>query len=174
LKVGLVQIYTGDGKGKTTAAMGLAVRALAAGLRVLFCQFMKGSESGEFRLIKKLSNNIDTFLCGLNRFCTNKENPAEDQIKAAKLGLEISKKAILAGKYDIVILDEINVALYFNLIKLDDILEIIKNKPSSVEIILTGRNAPPELYEFADLVSEIKEIKHYFQKGINARKGIEY
>ncbi len=174
MRKGYIQIYTGDGKGKTTAAVGLAVRALADDLRIFFCQFLKGEESGELAFLKGISDKIDIHLCGLNKFCTNRKNPAKDQIDAAKRGLELSKKAIFSGKYDIVILDEINVALYFNLLKIEDVLHILQNKPSSVEIILTGRNASKELYDYADLISEIREIKHYFQKGVRARKGIEY
>ncbi len=174
MRKGYIQIYTGEGKGKTTAAVGLAVRALAADLTIFFCQFLKGKESGELAFLKGISDKIDIHLCGLNKFCTNRENPAKDQIEAARRGLELSKKAIFSGNYDIVILDEINVALYFNLLKIDDVKDLLINKPLGVELVLTGRNAPKELYPFADLISDIKEIKHYFQKGVRARKGIEY
>ncbi len=174
MKKGYIQIYTGEGKGKTTAAVGLAIRAIAANLKVFFCQFLKGKESGELGFLRKVTGEIDIYRCGLNKFCVNRDNPGTDQIEAAKKGFEISKEAIFSGNYDIVILDEINVALYFNLLKIEDVLHVLKNKPSSVEIILTGRNAPKELYDYADLISEIREIKHYFHKGVRARKGIEY
>ncbi len=174
MKKGYIQIYTGEGKGKTTAAVGLAIRALAADMRVFFCQFLKGERSGELEFLSKITEKICIRQCGLNKFCVNRNNPGTDQIEAAKKGFELSKKAILSGNYDLVILDEINVALYFNLLKIEDVLHILKNKPSSVEIVLTGRNAPEELYDYADLISEIREIKHYFQKGVKARKGIEY
>jgi len=173
LQKGFIQIYTGDGKGKTTAAVGLSLRAVASGFRVFFCQFMKGEESGEIELLKSYSL-VELHLCGLKKFCINRKKPSSEQIQAAKRGLEIVKKAIFSKKYDLVVLDEINVALYYNLIPIEDVIYILKNKPSSVEIVLTGRNAPSKLYPYADLISEVKEVKHYFSKGIKARKGIEY
>jgi len=174
LEKGFVQIYTGDGKGKTTAAVGLTLRAIASGYKVFFCQFMKGEESGEIRALKKHSESIDVFLCGISKFCVNKKNPSREQVKAARKGFELAKKAIFSRKYDLVVLDEINMAICYNLINLEDVINILKDKPSSVEIILTGRNAPSELYPYADLISEIKEIKHYYKEGVKARRGIEY
>ncbi len=165
----LIQVYTGDGKGKTTAALGLALRAAGAGLKVYICQFLKGKYCCEHISLKKLKNvKIEQF--GNGYFL--KTVPKIEDIKLARCGLNKAKKAI--KKYDVVILDEINLALYHKLIKLEDILRLIKNTPKNTELVLTGRNVNPAIVKIADLVSEIKDRKHYYRKGTNARQGIEF
>ena len=167
----MIQIYTGNGKGKTTAAFGLAIRAKGRGLKVAIVQFMKGVEYGEVISAKKLG--IDVYQFGTPEF-VHPEKPRKIDFELAKKGLEKAKELIFSKKYDVVILDEINVAIGFGLIDKKDVIDILKNKPENVEIVLTGRYAPNELIEIADLVTEMKEVKHYFRRGIRARKGIEY
>ena len=172
MKLGLVQVYTGNGKGKTTAAIGQAIRACGHGLKVFMIQFMKGREYGELKLARGMKNfTIEQY--GLDTF-VEKNNPTEEDLELAQNGLERARQVIMSGNYDIVILDEINVAIDYGLIKLDAVINLIKNKPKGVELILTGRYAPREIIRIADLVSEIKEVKHHYTKGIKARKGIEY
>lgn len=169
---GLVQVYTGNGKGKTTAALGLALRAVGHGLKVLIVQFMKGSSSGELEAAQKLSPYLTIKKMGRETFVfRNKIDPLD--LKLAQEGFLLAKNAIENKEYDIVILDEINVAIDFGLIPLSDILQLLDSKPETVELILTGRNAKPEILERADLVTEMVEKKHYYSKGIPARKGIE-
>lgn len=170
---GLVEVYTGDGKGKTTAALGIAFRALGHGYRAYMIQFMKRSFcSGECIQAAKTKNfEIKSF--GRASF-VNRDNPDPLDIECAKEALDFAKEIVIEGKYDIVILDEINLALDFKLIDIASVIDLIKNKPDDVELIFTGRNAPQEIMDVADLVSEIKEIKHPLSKGISSRKGIEY
>lgn len=172
-RVGKIQIYTGDGKGKTTAALGQALRALGHGFKVIIIQFMKGKINyGELKAAKKLSGFlIEQY--GLPTF-VDKKNPSKEDIELAQKGFERAKEVILSGKWDIVVLDEINVALDFGLVSLSSLIELLKKRPKHIEVILTGRYAPKELIEIGDLVTEMKEIKHYYQKGVQARKGIEY
>lgn len=173
MQKGLIQIYTGNGKGKTSAALGLALRAVGHGLKVLMIQFMKGNINyGEIEASKRLSPNLVIKQTGRNTF-VSKTNPDPIDIELAKKGLSLAKEEILSQRYDIVILDEVNVAVDYDLITLSDLLDLIDSKPDSVEIVLTGRNAKPEVIEKADLVTEMIEIKHYYHKGISARKGIE-
>lgn len=175
IKQGKVQVYTGDGKGKTTAALGLALRAAGRGLRVYICQFMKGRKTGESIAIERyLSTLITIQKCGGKKFIIDRENPPLEEISRAKEGLLKAKEALVSGGYDIVILDEVNVAIYFNLLKEKDVLELIREKPEDVELILTGRNAPRSIIEASDLVTEMKEVKHYYKNGVPAREGIEY
>jgi cob(I)alamin adenosyltransferase len=167
----MIQIYTGDGKGKTTAALGLAIRAAGAGKQVFIGQFIKGLEYCELKSLKKFRNiKVEQF----GRGCFIQGKPAQKDIDLAYAGLnrilDIAKKQ----KFDLIILDEINVALDLKLLDLRQVLELVKNTPKKIELVLTGRNAAAELIELADLVSEIKEIKHYFRKGRAARRGIEY
>jgi cob(I)alamin adenosyltransferase len=167
----LIQVYTGKGKGKTTAALGLALRAAGAGLKVYICQFLKGRDYCELDSLRKLKNvKVEQFgtKCFVKKFPTLKDK------ESARLGLEAAKKAINCKIYNVVILDEVNVALRLNLIKLSDVIGLIKKAPAKLELVLTGRYAPAEVLKLADLVSEIKEVKHYFQKGVAARKGIEF
>lgn len=169
----LVQVYTGNGKGKTTAALGLALRALGHGMKVYMIQFMKGDKNyGEIISAKKLKNfKIVQF--GRKEF-VSKKKPAKVDIEFARKALAHANQVIKKGRYDIVILDEINVALDFKLIKLEEVLNLIKTKPSETELILTGRSAPKKLIEIGDLVTEMKALKHPYQKGVLGRKGIEY
>ena len=168
---GLVQVYTGNGKGKTTAALGLALRAVGAGLKVFIAQFVKGMEYGELKAIRERFPEINIQQYGRDCFIINK--PTEDDVKLAQKGLTEVDKIIQTGNYDIVILDEANIAVYYQLFSIDDLLKIIHNKPQHVEIIITGRKAHPRLIAAADLVTDMQEIKHYYQAGIKARKGIE-
>ena len=173
LEKGLVQVYTGNGKGKTSAAFGLALRALGRGLKVYVIQFIKGGfDYGELYIVNSLPNlTLKAF--GRGKFITSKP-PEEEDIRPAQEALRLAKEIIECREYDIVILDEINVALSLGLIRLNDVVELIRKKPENVEIILTGRNAPEEIVELADLVTEFNEIRHPLSKGYGARKGIEY
>jgi cob(I)alamin adenosyltransferase len=170
---GRVQVYTGAGKGKTTAALGLALRALGHGFSVYLIQFMKGDpDYGELRAIEKLTNF--TFKqCGRPNF-VDREHPAEEDVRLAQEGLAHAREVVLSGQYDLVILDEINVALDFGLISVADVLALIREKPRQVELVFTGRHAPQEVIEAADLVTEMKEVKHYYRQGGKARDGIEH
>jgi len=169
---GLVEVYTGDGKGKTTVALGIAFRALGHGYKVYMIQFMKSVCSGECIQATKTKNfKIKSF--GRASF-VNKDNPDPLDIECAKEALNFAKEIVIEGRYDIVILDEINVALDFKLIDIASVIDLIKNKPDHVELIFTGRHAPQEIIDVADLASEIKEIKHPLSKGVSSRKGIEY
>lgn len=171
LEVGYVHVYTGNGKGKTTAALGLTLRALCAGKKVFIGQFIKGMNYSELKIVDYFKE-VEIVQFGKNCFINGK--PTEEDIRLAEEGLKKSKEAIFSGKYDIVILDEINVALHYGLLKLEDVLDIIHHKPTSTELILTGRYAPKEIIDTADLVTEMVEVKHYYSKGILARLGIEY
>jgi cob(I)alamin adenosyltransferase len=173
LEKGLVQVYTGNGKGKTSAAFGLALRAIGRGLKVYIIQFIKGGfDYGELYIVDKLpSLTLKAF--GRGKFVT--EKPAEKvDVEFAEEALALAEEVVKSGEYDMVILDEINVALNLKLIEIEKVLELIKDKPKHVELVLTGRYAPDEVIEAADLVTEMKEVKHPFNKGFQARKGIEY
>ncbi len=172
LKRGCVQVYTGDGKGKTTAALGLALRAAGAGLRVFIAQFMKSRDCGELHAFEKLSDQIAIKQYGREGFIHGE--PDEEDIRAAREGLEEARLAIQSGDYDLVILDEANVAVHFELFSIDDLLAAIDERPEHVELVITGRKAHPRLIERADLVTEMREVKHYYQDGLSARRGIEY
>lgn len=172
-KKGYIQVYTGNGKGKTTAALGLALRAAGYGFRSYIAQFLKGQPYGEIEAVKKLGGTIIIEQFGRKGFIHVTENPDEEDIARARRALERSLEVMLSGKFQIIILDEINVALYFNLLSEKEVLDFLAKKPESVEIILTGRYAPTSILRRADLVTEMKERKHYYQKGIRARKGIE-
>ncbi|NQU95019.1 MAG: cob(I)yrinic acid a,c-diamide adenosyltransferase [Candidatus Omnitrophica bacterium] len=169
MKKGLVEIYTGNGKGKTTAALGLALRASGAGLKVYIVQFIKGKPYSEIKSLKKIKN-IKIEQCGRGCFI---KKPCNKDFECAQNGLISAEKNIMSKKYDLVILDEINVALKLGLVKTVDIINIIKNRPRSVELVLTGRYCPRSLFKYADLLTEMKEIKHPYQKGIKARLGVE-
>ncbi|MDH7477191.1 MAG: cob(I)yrinic acid a,c-diamide adenosyltransferase [Candidatus Bathyarchaeota archaeon] len=173
LEKGMVQVYTGNGKGKTSAAFGLALRATGRGLKVYIIQFIKGGfDYGELYIVDKLPNlKLKAF--GRGKFVTEKP-PSQEDIKLAEEALTLAEETVKSGEYDIVILDEINVALNLKLIKTERVVELIKNKPKHVELVLTGRYAPNEIVEAADLVTEMREIKHPYNKGFQARKGIEY
>jgi cob(I)alamin adenosyltransferase len=166
-------VYTGDGKGKTTAALGQALRAWGHGRRVLVIQFMKGRINyGELEAVKKL-DGFDIVQMGRETF-VSRENPDRVDVEMARDALRLLTEKVKSGEYDMVIADEINVALDFGLIDLEHVLDLINNKPPGLELVLTGRNAPPEVIKAADLVSEVREIKHHFKKGVSAREGVEY
>ena len=167
---GYVQVYTGNGKGKTTAAIGLAMRASGAGKKIYIAQFVKGMKYSEIKTLEKF-NNIDVAQFGLKCFIIDK--PKQEDIDAAVEGLNRVKQIIQSQKYDIVIMDEANIAVFFKLFSVEDLLDIIDMKPDNVELIITGRYAEKKLIEKADLVTEMKEIKHYYNNGVNARIGIE-
>jgi len=169
LKQGYVQVYTGNGKGKTTAAIGLSVRAAGAGLKVFFLQFMKGKPTSEMKSLKKLG--IEFFQGGRPEFIIGK--PKKEDREAAKKTLELAKEKVSSGKYDIVVLDEINVAVYFDLISESDVLDLISLKSEGTEVILTGRYATPKIKDMANLVTEMREVKHYYTEGVEQRIGIE-
>ena len=169
---GYIHVYTGNGKGKTTAAFGLALRAEGAGLKVFIGQFVKGKTYNENVAVARYLKNITVKQFGLGCFIVN--TPTDDDITAAGKGLDEMRKIIQKGKHDLVIMDEVNIALYYKLFEVDELIEIIKGKPDHVELVLTGRYAPGEIIEVADMVTEMKEIKHYYTKGIEARKGIEF
>jgi len=171
MKKGYIQVYTGNGKGKTTAALGLSLRAVGAGFNVFIAQFVKGMEYSELNSIKQLSPKIT--LKQFGRDCFINREPENADIKAARKGFEEIKEIVACGNFELVILDEINIATYYKLISVEEILELLNSKPENVEIVLTGRNVDERIIERADLVTEMKEIKHYYQNGVHARKGIE-
>lgn len=169
---GYIHVYTGNGKGKTTAAMGLALRAVGAGYKVYIAQFVKGMKYSELESINKyLSDNIEIEQFG--RGCFIKGEPVQEDIDAAKKGLDKIKKIVKDSEYDLVILDEANIAIYFNLFTAENLLDVLKSKADKKEIILTGRYADKKIIDYADLVTEMKEVKHYYQEGVHAREGIE-
>ena len=170
---GLVQVFTGDGKGKTTAALGAVIRALGQGRRAYIVFFMKGEYPyGERNILAELPH-VKVASFGSLDFVNPADVSPEDR-EQAQLALSAGREAMLSGKYDIVVLDEINVAVAFKLLALADVIELIQDKPPQVELILTGRKADPELVKVADLVTECLKIKHPYDKGVGARPGIEY
>ena len=173
LSQGMIQVYTGNGKGKTTAALGLACRAVGYGLKVFIIQFMKGNmRYGEIDTAKKLAPYLTIRQMG--RECLVRlEKPDPEDIRCAQEALSLAGEIIRGGTYDIVILDEINVAVDLGLVNKEEVLKLMDERPSHVELIFTGRDAAPEIIERADLVTEMVEIKHYYHKGIQSRKGIE-
>lgn len=176
LEHGYIQIYTGDGKGKTTAALGLALRALGHGWKVLVIQFTKGDSATTYGEIFSASNflkNLEVRQYGMDRVVYS-HNVNMDDFKEAKKGWEYAKEAISSGEYQLVILDEINICIAMNMLKVSDVKDVLLKKPESLEIVLTGRYAHPELKAMAHLVTEMKPIKHYFDMGVMARQGIEY
>jgi len=177
-KHGYIQVYTGDGKGKTTASLGLAMRALGRCWKVLIIMFTKGGDDyGELNSFRNLApeirNNLTIVQAGLDRivYSNNQNNADKEEIQK---GWQLAKDAITNDEYNLIILDEANIAIDLGLIDIDEVVEVLKNKPEEMEIVLTGRNANPKIIELAHLVSEIKPIKHYWDTGIAARKGIEY
>ncbi len=175
---GYIQVYTGDGKGKTTASLGLAMRALGRCWKVLIIMFTKGgNDYGELNSFRELSpdisNNLKIVQAGLDRI-VYKDNQSEADKKAILEGWELAKKAIENHEYQLIIMDEANIAIDMGILDVDEVVRVLKNKPDEMEIVLTGRNAHPKIIEIAHLVSKIEPVKHYWDTGIAARKGIEY
>ncbi|MCX5706749.1 MAG: cob(I)yrinic acid a,c-diamide adenosyltransferase [Candidatus Omnitrophica bacterium] len=167
----MIQVYTGNGKGKTTAALGLALRAAGAGLNIYICQFLKGRYYCELASLKKFKNiKIKQF----GRSCFIRRSPTKRDKELAREGLKSAQEAVANKAYGMIILDEINIALHLKLLEQKEIIDLIKKTPKKTELILTGRHASGAILKLADLVSEIKEYKHYYRKGIKARKGIEF
>jgi cob(I)alamin adenosyltransferase len=172
MRKGYIQVYTGNSKGKTTAALGLALRAAGAGLRVFIAQFIKKRRCSEHKALERFKDLITIKQYGTDFLKGGK--PTSSQIDAAEKGLKEVKNIIASKTWDMVILDEINVAAHCNLISLDDILYLLNSRPPNMEVVLTGRYADERIIEKADLVTEMKEIKHYYKTGVKARKGIEH
>ena len=193
--IGMIQVYTGNGKGKTTAAIGLSVRALGAGLRVMFLQFMKVKGSSEHRILEEFTPRLVLKTVGMPFFISPEGvlpaeekkslrhnvvvfpygNPPADYLAQINEGLDEAAEALSGGRYDLVVLDEINVALHFGLVSWERLAAILDSRAESTEVVLTGRGAPQELIDKADLVTEMKEVRHYYRtRGLGARKGIEY
>jgi len=167
-----LQIYTGDGKGKSTAAFGLALRAAGTGFRVFIAQFAKNAPTGELNALRPLADLIIVRQFGTGRFIRG--CPSDEDCRIAREGLGEAREALLSDRYRLVILDEANVAVSFGLFPVDDLLDLIDVRPPDVELVLTGRNAHPRVIEKADLVTEMRKIKHYFDRGLPARPGIEF
>jgi len=174
LNRGMVAIFTGDGKGKTTAAIGTVVRAAGHGLRSFVVFFLKGKNfvHGEMKSLAGM-NNISLADFGQNGW-VDKDNVTAENIEQEKQALTTARDAMLSGNYDIIVLDEVNIALEYGLLDVEEVIKLIKDKPKKVELILTGRNANPKLVQIADLVTEMLMIKHPYAKGVKARKGIDY
>lgn len=168
---GYIQVYTGNGKGKTTAAFGLALRAVGAGKKVFIAQFVKGLEYSEIKAVEQFLPAVTLRQYGLGCFII--KSPTDEDIKCAKEGLNEVAEIILSGKYDIIILDEANIAIHYNLFSAEDLIQAISAKDEKTEIVITGRYACQQIIDIADLVTEMKEVKHYYQKGVEARVGIE-
>ena len=174
LSRGLIQVYTGDGKGKTTCALGLALRAVGQGLQVYMVQFMKGRETGEAKAAAdRLAPDMTLRYFGRPGL-VNLRSPAPEDLALIREAWDLARQVILAGEHDLVILDEINLALTFKLVPLAEALKVLGERPAWVEVVLTGRQAPPELVELADLVTEMRPLKHYYETGVKARRGIEW
>ena len=171
MKRGFVQVYTGNGKGKTTAALGLSIRAAGAGLKVFIAQFIKMGDYSEIKALKRFSDLITVEQFGLGRFAKGKPKP--DDLMAAREGLKRVREIMAGDEYQVIILEEANVAAKYGLLTVQDLLGLIINKPYEKELVITGRNASPRIIDQADLVTEMKVVKHYYQKGVHARVGIE-
>ncbi len=174
LEKGYVQIYTGNCKGKTTAALGLAFRAMGSGLRTFIGQFMKGQHYGELDAAARVTPFITIEQYGRKDLVHVKAPPLPEDVRMAQDGLTCARRAMFSGDYDIVVFDEILTAHWFHLISVEDILELVRTKPDNVEIVFTGRYAPQEIIDVADLVTEMTEVRHYYVQGVCARRGIEF
>lgn len=173
LSQGFVQVYTGNGKGKTTAAIGQAIRAAGNDLRVGFVSFMKNFPYGEVRILRNLAPDITLKRFGNDGFVFKKEPPHRELIEEMQAGLKLAGDWLQNGQFDLLVLDEILVSIYFKLFTTEEVLELINRRPKTVELILTGRYCPEAILQVADLVTEMIEVKHYYQKGVTARAGIE-
>ena len=168
---GYIHVYTGEGKGKTTAALGLALRAAGAGHKVFLGQFVKEGRYSEIKALEQFGELVTVEQYGQGRFI--KGNPADSDIKSAREGFRKMKEIASSGDYKVVIMDEANIALYYNLFSVKELIELADGRAVGTELIITGRYAPPEIIKMADLVTEMKAIKHYYNEGVNARVGIE-
>ncbi len=173
LKKGYVQLYTGDGKGKTTASLGLSLRASGADLKTIIIQFMKGQHYSELDAVKRLDGLVTIEQYGSKKFCKPGDKDFQEHYDLARNAVARAHEVISSDEFSIIILDEIVTSLIFELVTVDEIKEIINKKPGNKELILTGRRAPQELIDLCDLVTEMKEVKHYYQDGVQARVGIE-
>ncbi|MEN7973168.1 MAG: cob(I)yrinic acid a,c-diamide adenosyltransferase [Verrucomicrobiota bacterium] len=171
MKKGYVQIYTGNGKGKTTASLGLTLRAAGAGMKVFIGQFTKGKRCSEHAALERFDDLVTIKQYGNPGFIFGE--PSDEDRELARKGLDEIRRIISEGNHDVVIMEEANIAVYYGLVSTDEMLEIIRTKPEHIELVITGRYAKPELIEAADLVTEMKEIKHYCEKGVPSRIGIE-
>ena len=174
LSRGLIQVYTGNGKGKTTCALGLALRAVGQGFQVYMIQFMKGRETGEARAAATRLAPEMTLRSYGRPGLVNLRAPAPEDLALIQQAWELAREVIQAGQHDLVILDEINLALTFNLLPPAEVFQVLKDRPPWVEMVLTGRQAPAELVDLADLVTEMRPVKHYYEAGVKARRGIEW
>jgi cob(I)alamin adenosyltransferase len=170
---GYIHVYTGNGKGKTTAALGLALRAAGRGFRTYIAQFLKGQPTGEIEAAKRLDPFIRIEQFGRKGFVTVKDGPGDEDVVRARTGLKKAREAMLSGKYRIVVLDEINTAVHFKILPERDVLDLLDERPDGLEVVLTGRYAPDAFIARADLVTEMKDVKHYVDRGVKAREGIE-
>ncbi|MFZ6007942.1 MAG: cob(I)yrinic acid a,c-diamide adenosyltransferase [Nitrospirota bacterium] len=172
MRKGYVQVYTGNSKGKTTAALGLALRAAGAGLKVFIAQFIKKRRCSEHKALDRFKDLITIKQYGTGFLKGGK--PTKTEIEAARKGFEEVRNIISSKTYDMVVLDEINVAAHHKVLNVEDIVDLLNSRPPNTEIVLTGRYADEKIIEMADLVTEMKEIKHYYKKGVKARRGIEH
>ena len=170
---GFIQVYTGNGKGKTTAALGLALRAAGSGFKTYVAQFLKGQPTGEIEAAKRLSPLVRIEQFGREGFIMVKDGPEDEDVSWARAGLEKALQAMLSGDYRIVVLDEVNTAVHFRILPEKDVLDFLDKRPAGVEVVLTGRYAPDSFIDRADLVTEMKDVKHYYDRGVKAREGIE-
>jgi len=173
LQQGLIQVYTGDGKGKTTCALGLALRAVGQGFKAIMVQFLKTDDTGEVQAARRLAPDFAMESFGAPGF-PRLSDPAPETRAAARQAFDRARQIILAGEHDLVILDEINLSLTYNLVPLAEMLAVLRQRPPYVEVVLTGRAAPAEIIDLADLVTEMRPVKHYFEAGVKARRGIEW
>lgn len=166
-----VHIYTGDGKGKTTAALGLTLRAVGAGWRVFWGQFLKEGEFSEIKALKAFNDQVTVRQFGAGRFIRGR--PCEEDIRLARQGFSEIKDVLKGGRYDMVVMDEINVAIRYGLIDLDEMVRLLKTRPKNIELVLTGRWADEGLFKEADVITDMRCIKHYYENGVAARSGVE-
>jgi cob(I)alamin adenosyltransferase len=171
---GRIQVYTGNGKGKTTAALGLALRAAGRGMKTYMAQFMKKGEYGELLAVERhLAGLVTIEQFGLPEFHHREQGVSAAEVRAAEAGLAAAAAALVGGSYQVVVLDEINTLLHFQIVPLAAVLRLMEQRPAAVELVLTGRYAPQAVLDRADLVTEMREVRHYYEKGLQARTGIE-
>ncbi len=171
--LGLVHVYTGDGKGKTTAAFGLAMRAVGRGIRAVIIQFLKGRPSGEVEAAKRLFPDMEVVRFGREEF-VDPRSPSPEDLELARQGLRFAERAMSSGLFGLVVLDEVNVAVSLGLIGEEEVLRAVGARAPGVEVVLTGRGAPESFVEAADYVTEFRKVKHPFDRGVPAREGVEF